>query len=198
MAAKLLKRYVSNYPKSPFTNYAKIYLADTLAKMNNFENALDMYNEIAEAGQEGPMIDSIFRKGDVYFLRQDYRRAEKVYRRALAAYPNDAKDFPNVWFNLAESQFNLAEYKEALKNYKRFFDLFPRHPYGGNALTRIGELIDILSGDRHRAQGFYNESFFRFRHTTGGVISRVRSLSQRFKGMSKKHLKETIREIRET
>jgi|GEM_PF-2998604 len=196
LATKLLKRYLAKYPESPFIVSARIYLADTLAHMNNFSGAIEEFNTVRKSNQKEAVVEADFRKGDVYFLQQDYRRAQKQYTRAISKYPSEAKNFPNAWFNLAESEFNLADYPESLNAYKKFYSFFPRDPYSGFALTRIGELVDILNGNRHLAQGFYNESFFRFRNETGGYIARIRSLSQRFKGMSEKELKNTIEEIK--
>ena len=196
LATKMLKRYLKNYPTSPFNNYVRIYLADALANLNNFEGARSVLDKVIEDNEDGSKQEALYRVGDVYFLKQSYRRAERAYTKALESYPRDAKNYPNALFNKAESHFVLAEYPESLKTYKRFFDEHPNHPFGGYALTRIGEIIQILGASNKRAQGFYNESFFRYRKTTGGVIARMRSLSQRFKDMKKKELQHSIEEIR--
>ncbi|NQZ18503.1 MAG: tetratricopeptide repeat protein [Bdellovibrionales bacterium] len=196
LATKMLKRYLKNYPGSPFGNYVRIYLADALAHLNNYEGARSTLDKVIEDGEEGSKQEAMFRVGDIYFLKQSYRRAERAYAKAIEKFPKDVKSYPNALFNKAESHFVLAEYTESLKAYKEFFDKYPGHPYGGYALTRVGEIIQILGASNKRAQGFYNESFFRYRKTTGGVIARMRSLSQRFKDMKKKELATSIDEIK--
>lgn len=196
LATKLLKRYLKNYPSSPFNNYVKIYLADSLANLNNFGGARTALSQVIKDDEEGSAAEAQYRVGDIYFLQQSYRRAERAYQKALEKYPKEAGNYPNALFNKAEAHFVLAEYTESLKNYKGFFDSYPNHPFGGYALTRIGEIIDILGGSKKRSQGFYNESFFRYRKTTGGAIARMRSLSQRFKDMKNKELATSIAEIR--
>ncbi|MEM7645483.1 MAG: tetratricopeptide repeat protein, partial [Pseudomonadota bacterium] len=197
LATKLLRRYLKSYPDSPFTNHIKIYLADSLAHLKNFDGARNALDQVIDADEEGSVQEARYRLGDIYFLKQSFRRAERAYRKAMEKDPRFVSRFPNALFNMAESLFNLAEYVDSLKTYKQFFNTFPNHPYSAYALTRTGELIDILSKDRRKAQGFYNESFFRFRRSTGGTIARMRSLSQRFKDMNKEELQSSIQEIRD-
>ncbi|MCB0377369.1 MAG: tetratricopeptide repeat protein [Bdellovibrionales bacterium] len=197
LATKMLQRYLKKYPNSPFVNYAKIYMADSLIHLNNYEGARQYFDEAIASGDEGSAMEAEFRRGDVYYHSQTYRRAERSYKEAIDKYPLYAHNYPNAYFNMAAAQFNLAEYPESLETFKKFFDTYPTHEYSAYALTRIGEIIDILLKDRRRAQGFYNEAYYRFRNSTGGVIARVRSLSQRFADMKPKELKTAIQEIQE-
>lgn len=197
IATKMLRRYLKNYPYSPFNNHIKIYLADSLAHLNNFDGARVVYDQVIADDEEGTAAEAAYRLGDIYFLKQSFRRAERSYDEALTKYPKLAENFPNAIFNKAESQFNMAEYPSSLKSYQEFFKKFPTHSYSAYALTRIGELTNLLKHDKRGAQGYYNEAFFRFRNSMGGTIARMRSLSQRFKDMKEKELKTAIQEIRE-
>jgi tetratricopeptide (TPR) repeat protein len=196
IATKMLRRYLKNYPESPFNNHIKIYLADSLAFLKNYDDARNVLDQIIDSDEEGSSVEAEYRLGDIYFLKQSFRRAEGAYMEALKKHPRQKDKFPNAIFNMAEAQFNLAEYPTSLKSFEQFYKEFPTHPYGGYALTRIGELIDILYKDKKRAQGFYNESFYRYRNTTGGTLARMRSLSQRFKDMKKQELETSIEEIK--
>lgn len=196
IATKMLRRYLKNYPSSPFNNHIKIYLADSLAHLNNFEGSRVVYDQVIKDNERDTAAEAMYRIGDVYFLKQNFRRAQRRYDKALSTYPQYASRFPNALFNKAEAEFNMAEYPASLETYKAFFEANPSHPYSGFALTRVGELVDLLQGDKRRAQGFYNESFFRFRNTVGGTIARMRSLSQRFKDMKQEELQTSIEEIR--
>jgi tetratricopeptide (TPR) repeat protein len=197
IATKMLRRYLKNYAYSPFNNHIKIYLADSLAHLNNYDGAKVAYDQVIEADEKDTVVEANFRLGDVYFLKQSFRRAERSYQDAIEKYPRYVEQYPNALFNKAEAQFNLAEYPTSLQSYRDFFEKFPQHPYSAYALTRIGELIDLLEGDKKKAQGFYNESFFRYRKTVGGTIARMRSLSQRFKFMKEEELKVAIEEIKD-
>ena len=196
VATKMLRRYLKKYPYSPFNNHIKIYLGDSLANLNNFDGARRAFDDIISSNERDTAVEANYRLGDIYFLKQSYRRAERAYSNALEKYPRYAKKFPNAVFNKAEAQFNLAEYPASLESYKQFFEKFPNHPYSAYALTRIGELVNLLEKDKRKAQGFYNESFFRFRNSMGGTIARMRSLSQRFKDMKDSELQTSIGEIR--
>lgn len=197
VATKLLRRYLKNYPNSPFNSHMKIYLADSLAHLKNFDSANIALAEIVDSDEANSSVEAKYRLGDVYFLKQSFRRAERHYQEAMDQHPKGMEQYPNALFNMAEAQFNLAEYKTSLENFIKFTKIYPTHPYSGYALTRAGELIDILTKDKHKAQGFYNESFYRFRNTTGGTIARMRSLSQRFKEMKDIELKAAIDEIKQ-
>jgi len=195
-AGKLLKRYLRTYPKSPFIEEMKIYMADTLAHLKNYEGALKLLGKLRKSDRPEISIEAQFRKADIYFLKKEYRKAEKNYQIALEKYPKAKEKFPNAWFNRAESLFNLAEYDQSLDSYKNFYEMYPTNEYSGFALTRIGELVDILSGDRKKAQGFYNESFYRFPASKGGAVAKMRSMSQRFPGMKENEIKYSIAEIK--
>lgn len=197
IATKMLRRYLKNYPYSPFNNHIKIYLADALAHLNNYDGARVAYDQVIKDDERDTAAEATYRLGDIYFLKQSFRRAERSYDEALKKYPRYAGRFPNAVFNKAEAQFNLAEYPSSLETYKEFFKKFPTHPYSAYALTRIGELINLLKHDKRAAQGFYNEAFFRFRNSMGGTIARMRSLSQRFKDMKDEELKTSIQEIKD-
>lgn len=197
VATKMLRRYLEYYPQSPFNNHIRVYLGDSLAHLNNFDAAREVLDKVREDAEKDTAAEALYRLGDIYFLKQSYRRAESAYNQALEKYPRYAEKFPNAIFNKAEALFNLAEYPASLEAYTEFYKKYPNHPYTAYALTRVGELIDLLYDDKHKAQGFYNESFFRFRNHMGGTIARMRSLSQRFKDMSDKELKTAIKEIKE-
>jgi TolA-binding protein len=197
IATKMLRRYLKNYPYSPFNNHIKIYLGDSLAHLNNFDGAKEAMDQVIRDDERDTAAEAMYRLGDIYFIKQSFRRAERSYNEAEEKFPKYAKKFPNAVFNKAEAQFNLAEYPSSLETYKKFFKEFPDHPYSAYALTRIGELINLLKGDKRGAQGFYNEAFFRYRKTVGGSLARMRSLSQRFKDMGDEELKTSIQEIRE-
>ena len=129
LAAKLLKRYLKNYPTSPFNNYTKIYLADSLTHMKNYQRARSLYEEVVKDNELGSREEAEYRIGDIYFLKQNFRRAERAYKKAIGAYPKKQNNFPNAWFNMAESQFNLAEYPASLKSYKAFVKKYPTDPF---------------------------------------------------------------------
>jgi tetratricopeptide (TPR) repeat protein len=195
VATKMLKRYVKNYSQSPFANHVKLYLADSLAELKNYEDATNVLNDVIRDGEINTKIEAKYRKGDVFFLKQSFRRSERAYQEAIADHPQSLEKYPNALFNMAEAQFNLAEYKKSIDSFKKFHEVFPNHNYGGLALTRVGELVDIIYNDRHKAQGFYNESYYKYRDTMGGALARMRSLSQRFKDMKPNKLEYSKGEI---
>jgi len=195
VATKMLKRYVKNYSLSPFIDTVKLYLADSLAQLKNYDGAYNILSEVIQTGESHAKIEAKYRMGDIFFLKQSFRRSEQAYLEALTEHPEAHEKYPNALFNMAEAQFNLAEYKNSLDSFKKFYETFPNHNYSAYALTRSGELVDIIYRDKQWAQGFYNESYYKYRDTMGGALARMRSLSQRFKNMKEKELKYAENEI---
>ena len=194
-SVKMLRRYLRKYPNSPLKNYVKIYLAESLTHLKNFSKARSILNNVIKNGDKKVVEEATYRLGDTYFFQKRYRKAEKFYKKALEKYPKVSKKYPNALFNIAESYFVLAEYINSFEFFKKFFENNKAHSYSGYALTRIGEILDILGYDSKISRGFYNESFFRYRKTTGGSIARMRILSQRFKDMKKIEIEDAIKEI---
>ena len=116
--------------------------------------------------------------GDVYAQKKDYKKAIRAYQEALEEFPKEAHLFPNAFYNIAESQFWLGEYKKSLNSYIKYARNYPKSSHGGFALTRIGEILEILGASPKKSKGAFLESWFRFRGTQGANIGRIRFISQ--------------------
>ncbi|OFZ20291.1 MAG: hypothetical protein A2Z20_12815 [Bdellovibrionales bacterium RBG_16_40_8] len=112
-------------------------------------------------------------------------------------YPAFRKIFANAQYNLSESQFWLGQYKDSLNSYIDFIQMFPVNKHGGFALTRIGELLEILGVDQRQFMGVYIESYFRFPDSPGSEVARIRMLSRGLKGMKDGEKKHALTEIDE-
>lgn len=141
--------------------------------------------------------EATYRLGDVAFSRRDYPEAIKLYQEALKTHPESESQFPNAHYNMAESFFWTGDYPKSLEHYLAYLRLFPSHDHGGYAITRIGELMEIMGVDQGRVMGAFLESYFRFRENPGAGVARVRMLSQRMKGMKENELERSVKEMRE-
>lgn len=190
--------FLKAYPTSPEIPVVHKALAEAYMILRKYDEALAEYNTIikdfpkTENSQEAR-----YRIGDVAFAKGDYSQAIRAYESAIKEFPGQEKIYPNANFNMAEARFQQKDYKKSLGNYVQFVDLFPTHPNGGYALTRIGELLGVLGADQRRVMGAFLESYFRFPNHPGAKVARIRMLSQQMKGMKPKELKRSLDEINE-
>lgn len=193
-----IQEYLRRYPKSEIQDQAHLALAEGHLILNKFEDALKIYEELAQSGvQPRFRVESVYRQGDVAFAKRDWAAAEKAYRQAFTKFPQHITSFPNASYNLAEVLFWQGKYKDSLGAYIDFLSRFPDHAYGGYAFTRAGELLEAMGADRSRVIGAFLESYFRYRSNPGSEVARIRMLSQQMKGMNEKELKKAIEEITE-
>jgi TolA-binding protein len=189
--------FVERFPKSPEVPQARKAIAEAFLLVNKFDSALAEYKSIAADYPKTPAaIDARFRLGDVEFSRENFPATVTEYLGAIKDSPDQSKNFPNAHFNMAEALFWKKDYKASLNEFVNFLTLFPSHPFGGYAMTRIGELMSILGVDPRRSMGAYLESTFRYPENPGSKIARLRMLAQQLRTMRPKELKKALEEIK--
>lgn len=183
--------FIDKYPESNSYDQAHKALADGFLILNKYPEALDILDKLEKNPKEKQAgIEASYRKGDVYFQEGKYQEAIKNYQHAIDKFPLFESKYANANYNMAEAYFWTGQFKEALNHYVRFVELFPSHEHGSYALTRIGEVLDILGSDKSKVMGAYLESTYRFKKSEGSEVARVRMLSQKMKNMRKKNSKK--------
>ncbi|MBN8539955.1 MAG: tetratricopeptide repeat protein [Deltaproteobacteria bacterium] len=198
-ALKTFQRFVRLKPESKYAGQVKISIARAFLSLNRWEDAI---SELASVEKSAKSIkdrqEASYRQGDVYFRKGDFGKAISVYDAAIKKYPEATGRFPNAFYNLAESRFRLGEERAAIDSFRQFLQKFPDHDHGGFAMTRLGELIEILVGaEDRRVTGAFFESYFRFRSTPGADVARMRVLTARMSKMKDRELKDALLEIDE-
>jgi TolA-binding protein len=189
--------FLEKFPKSPEIPQVRKAIAEAYLLMHKYDDGLKQYSSIAtdypkvEDGAEAK-----YRMGDVEFSRGNWEGAVDSYRKVLKELPQFSKVYPNAHFNLAEALFWKKDFKQSIDEFVNFISLFPTHPYGGYAMTRIGELMGILGVDPRRAMGAFLESTFRYPDNPGAKIAKLRMLTAQMKNMRPKDLKKAIDEIK--
>lgn len=190
------QEYIDNNPNKEELDQANKALAEGFLILNKYDDALKVYQNMeATAKFKDVAAEASFRQGDVYFSQRKYLDAIKSYQQSIKKYPGQEKMFPNGFFNMAEAQFWTGDYKEALKNYIEYMKAFPSGNYGGFAMARVGELLEILGADSSRVMGAYLECVFRYQDSPGAQVARMRMLSQKMMGMKEKEMKKAIEEM---
>ena len=189
---------IDAYPKSPEVPQAHKAMAEAYLILRKYDDATAEYQQIIKdfPGTEDAR-EARYRLGDVHFARGDYSPAIRLFETAIKELPGQEKTYPNADFNMAEARFWQKDYRRALNDYIQFVTLNPAHEYGGYALTRIGEILQILGADQRRSMGAFLEAYFRFPDHPGAKIARIRMLSQQMRGMKPNEVKRTMVEIGE-
>ncbi|MCB0414325.1 MAG: tetratricopeptide repeat protein [Bdellovibrionales bacterium] len=189
-------RFIKEFPDSSEIDRAKHALAEGYFLLNKYDAALNVYEDLEKTAKQKEMgIEATYRRGDVFFKMKDFGKAIDEYLAAIKKYPKYESWFANAHYNLAESYFWTGEYKKSLDHYIRYLKLFPKDSHNSYAMTRIGEVLEILGADRSKIMGAFLESYFRFENTQGGKIARIRMLTQQMKSMNKKELNKTLEEL---
>lgn len=195
-ALKSFIQMINTDPKTPYKNDLRISIGDAYRDLAKFDDALDTYRVIYLDDKAGDKrIEAKYKMGDVYARKKDYKRSIASYKDAIKEFPEHAKYFPNAFYNIAESQFWLGEYRKSLDSYIAYVRNYPKSEHGGFALTRIGEILEILGADEAKFKGAYLESWFRFRSTQGADIARIRFISQMMPKMKAKAVEAAHREV---
>jgi tetratricopeptide (TPR) repeat protein len=195
-ALQLIEEALGRGPDKEEVDQLRIAKTLALMALRKPEDANKTLGELEATGaSDARRVEAVYRKGDIQFEFKKYKEAIQDYEMALKKYPKYAKIFPNALYNLAESQFWVNDYRNALKSYLEFLKTFPVHAHDGFAMTRVGEVLDILGADEDQVANAFLESYFRYPKNEGAEIARIRMLSRKFKGMKDKEMKIAVEEI---
>lgn len=195
-ALQYFQAYLNQYKDSPNKDLALIAMAEANYNLNRYDDALGLYDQVIEKGlRPQEKIRAAFLKGDVHYKRRADQKAIEEYRKVIAQYPAESDSYPGAYFNLAAALFRSGQYKDSLFAQVEFVKRFPSHSFSGFAMTRVGELLEILGADPARVIGAYLETYFRYGETEGAIVARLRLLSARMKSMKVKELDKAVRDI---
>lgn len=187
-----------NFKDRLSTEYAKLGLGYSYSKINKLSDAVSEMDSI-EKSSSNPLVqaEAAFRKADFYFDAKKYDAAIDTYNSALKKYSALANLFPNAQFNKMESYFWKRKYLESHQSGLEFAQKFPSHAYAPYALTRVGELLEILGAEQSRSIGSFLETYFRYGDSPKTVVARLHLLSTRMKSMKEEEVKKTIAKMEE-
>lgn len=183
-------------PQSPDRDVARLALAEAFGRLNQFEPALNAYEEVEKNGlTDSSRQMASFTKPDVFFQRKDYAKSIELYEAAIQKYPSAAKNYPNAYFNRAAAYFGQRKFKESLRAHLDFLKMFPSHPFAGYAMTRVGELLEALGASQNQVSGAYLETFFRYGQSPSALVARLRLFSARMHEMKSKEIERSMSEL---
>jgi tetratricopeptide (TPR) repeat protein len=171
-----------------------VYLA--YLKLNKFNEAFQTLDEIEMNSPHMDLkVEAAYRKGDIFVKSKNFARAVEEYQRSLKTYPQGQTILPNAYYNQGESLFLMENFRQSMDTFREFAKRFPTDEHAPFALTRLGELLEILGADRSRVIGAYLETYFRYGDSPSAIVARLRLLSARMRNMKPKEVDTTVKEI---
>lgn len=188
--------YNNRFPESTNRDLVKMAMAEAYSQLNRSEDAIKLYDDVIQTAKRSQdRIRASFLKPDVLFQKKRDAEAIDAYKKVIAQYPKESMDYPSAQFNMAAAQFRLGHHRQSLNDHLEFVKKFPTHSYSGYALTRVGELLEILGADPARVIGAYLETYFRYGSNPAAVVARLRLVSSRMKQMKTQELEKAVDEI---
>lgn len=199
-AVRKLNAHIENpvYKGRPSQEYAKLGLALAMLNANKLEEGLKLLDDVEKTTKNDmTRAEAAYRRGDFYFDQGKYTEAVDAFDTAFKKYPKYTQLFPNSHFNRMEALFRLKKPELSHKEALEFVQRYPAHEYAPYALTRVGELLEILGADQSKSVGAYLETHFRYGDNPKTVVGRLHMLSMRMKVMKEQEVKETIAKMNE-
>lgn len=199
-AIRKLNAHIENpaYKGRPSQEYAKLGLALAMLNANKLEDGLNLLDDVEKTTKNDmTRAEAAYRKGDFYFDHGKYLESVEAFDTAFKKYPKQTQLFPNSHFNRMEALFRLKKPEQSHTQALEFVQRYPAHDYAPYALTRVGELLEILGADQSKSVGAYLETHFRYGDNPKTVVPRLHLLSTRMKVMKEQEVKETIAKMDE-
>lgn len=179
-------------------DYALLGQAYSLSRLGQLTDANATVDKIKNPNNDIRIeAEKEFSKADYLMRESKYSEAVAAYTQALKKFPQFKSNYPNAWFNQMESQFRIKNPVDSHQSALEFVQNFPSHEYAPFALTRLGELLEILVKDPKKSVGAYLETHFRYGDDPKTVIARLHLLSSRMKGMKELELQATLKKMDE-
>lgn len=194
-AIRKLHSHIENkkYNNKISIQYAKIGLAYSYSKINKLEDALNYLTEIEKNTKDQLVLTEVaVRRGDFNFFSKKFSDSIAAYDIATKNFPLVSKLYPSAYFNKMEAQFWKGNYQNSHQSAIDFAQYFPTHDFAPYALTRVGELLDIMGADQSKSVGAYLETHFRYGDSPKTIVARLHLLSTKMKSMKKEQLDMTL------
>ena len=122
-AVGLFHALLESYPDYSRNDAVLYQLARAYEIAGRTDDALRVLNDLVDRYPQTPVIDEVqFRRGEMLFLRKEYKQAEIAYRQVVAT-GEQSKFYEQSLYKLGWSQFKLAWHEDSLKPFFTLLDL---------------------------------------------------------------------------
>ncbi len=179
-AVKALRRFIVDFPGSPYRREAVWWLAESYRKSGNFSQALFLYRDIAAAGTRAE--EALFGIGEASFQLKRWSEAGDAFASFLQKHPSSPLAGDALYL-CAESRMVEGRWDEARSGYEEYLRRHPAAPEREKILYRLGiirvkkdDLAGIIEtfanlersypGSAYLPEAWYFQSVARFRQGT--------------------------------
>lgn len=157
IAAQQFSAFVNHYPSSDRLADAKYYLAESLYRIKDYQNARIEFQSLAVTFPDHERAPQAWKMvGELYEVLGNYKEAAKAYETVKVLYPSNSLA-PQSMLKAAEAYSRLDLFTQADRIIKEFLDRYveaPEYPEGhlvyGNLLTQKGD-FDRAKSEFERA-----------------------------------------------
>ncbi|TKJ40299.1 hypothetical protein CEE37_08205 [candidate division LCP-89 bacterium B3_LCP] len=151
-ARRKFDELLTNYPDSPLTYEARLYLGKTLIKMRRTDDGIALLNDLWLDEQTPIEVRQESRRtqADYFFDQESYYQALAEYDKLLGA-TKDKKERASILYQKGECHYELGEFQEAEQAYSQVSDEKPTRLRRFEAnyklaltLQQMGRLQDAL------------------------------------------------------
>lgn len=137
-ALDALRRAQSFVPPPGRSQEAKFWEAETLARLDRYEEARAAYDTVVRTDAASPVApDAVYGLAWLELAHDHPDRAVVWFRKLLEAWPTDPR-VPAVTFALGRTLVDLKRYGEAVPLLTGFGGRYPGHPHAADALYLLG------------------------------------------------------------
>ncbi len=149
-AQRKFEELITNFPGSKHVPEARLWLAETLVKMERSQEALSILEQLlATPKAKDFFAQGSFLAGDIHFDAERYTDAADAYREAAQKY-RDRDRRAESFYMLGRSLFMRKEYEEAKTAFDKIARLNPPHDIAYMGLVESGRCMAEL-GDTQGA-----------------------------------------------
>lgn len=138
--------YEKNYPESGKSYEAKYYRAESHYRLQNIDQALELYYEIFQERKIRDLDVVYERIGELQLKAGDFQEAANFYTKLEEVKKNDRQE-NTAWAGLLESYFSLAKYGEMREYAKKIIERGNVSPTASNRSQLYLGLAAYAEGD---------------------------------------------------
>lgn len=199
-AIRWFQRYISTYPDSSVVQEVRLAMVRSLIGASQFDEAQKLITLIRNEyckHNSSCLVKSYLLESDIYILQKQWEKALAPFQIVDQKFKKEKTAEERFYYNYASVLFRKKDFKDSLKTYLEFIKNFPIDQYAGFALTRMGEIIDIISTNSNRSLGAYLEAYFRYGVGQGSTahFAKIRLLEKQLPSLKGRSRDFAIKEI---
>jgi tetratricopeptide (TPR) repeat protein len=140
-AIKIFDEIINNYPKSKPVDYAKLYKADILYYMNNFQEANKLYDNIIKESKNKIVLPFAYIGSGICNENiGNYSQSIKIYLEFIDRFPEHFL-LPRVYESLARVYSLSGSIEQSKNTYEKIITLFPGTMYAKKAQNELNIIL---------------------------------------------------------